>query len=92
MTCTFLSPLHYWLADIQAPPASIVESSHRNIPYYLGSFFRLVTNYNIFKNVEILKGNVLFQDFFSVKENIELSGTIFEAKNSKLINYLTNMC
>jgi hypothetical protein len=83
MTFTFLSPLHYWLADFQALPTKhcgILPSQHTTIlPWQL-----LQTNYYIFMNVEILKRNVLFQDFFFlVKENIELSGTIFEVKTSK---------
>jgi hypothetical protein len=60
----------------------ILPSQHTILPWQL-----LQTNYNNFRNVEILK-----RICFSVNENIELLGTIFEVKTSKLSNYLTNMC
>jgi hypothetical protein len=58
--------------------------------YYLASFFRLIIIFQKCRNFE--KKCSFPRFFFSVKENIELSGTIFEAKSSKLINYLANMC
>lgn len=59
----------------------ILPSQHTTIlPWQI-----LQTNYNIFMNVEILKRNGLFQGFFFlVKENIELSGTIFWTINFKV--------